>query len=87
MQQNVFLDARGKNYEVDLLIPETKTVIEIYGPQHYKPGSKQLSRKSQIALEIKQRLARDRFRIVAIPYFEWQQLSFPEHKINYIRSL
>jgi hypothetical protein len=81
----------GGGYSVDiLLIGDTvRAVVEVDGPTHFVGLGKQ-KREGRVngSTALKRRLLRAMgWRVVSVPYYEWDPLTSSEQKLSYVRSL
>lgn len=70
-----------EGYHVDLACPSLRIAVEIDGPQHYYPGTKELIARDRLMDHLFKGLG---WTVVRIPYWEWKEANTPEKKLNCI---
>ena len=81
-EEVVLADAGG--YSVDLLLSGSRVVVEVDGPTHYVTGPRGYAAAGATRLK-HQQLRAFGYRVVSVPFWEWQRLQSAPQQMAYLQ--
>ncbi len=71
-------------FDVDIACPEEKWVVEVNGRSHYIPNTHELDGCTQFKMRLLEKMG---YKVLTVPYWEWDNLSEEEEKESYLQIL